>query len=165
MKVSLKEYAQIHGLSHGTVRSYVSRGQLPVLERTARHTYVDSDAVPTCSTRYVAKYGKQPELSNILRQMKSRCSNPKNPRYQFYGGKGVKVCDKWNKDTSAFIEWALKYGYRKGLTIDRIDSNGDYCPENCRWLTRSANSRKMAVESSARRAKKIAEERAACCIL
>lgn len=80
---------------------------------------------------------------NVMRQ---RCSNPKNPAYKWYGGKGVKVCEAWN-DYCNFEKWAIDNGYvylegvarNQKLSIDRIDSNGDYCPENCRWITISEN--------------------------
>lgn len=80
-------------------------------------------------------------LYNILQGMKTRCNNPNDQHYKNYGGKGVKVCEEWSgKDgVQRFIDWALANGYQDNLTIDRIDPNGDYCPDNCQWITQGDN--------------------------
>lgn len=67
--------------------------------------------------------------------MKARCYNSKATNYKNYGGRGVTICGEWLNDYVAFRDWAIGNGYSIGLTIDRINVNGNYCPDNCRWLS------------------------------
>lgn len=85
--------------------------------------------------------GERKGIYNSWCNMRQRCNNPKNPKYARYGGRGIKVCDEW-QDISGFLAWAIKSGWKEGLSIDRIDNDGNYCPENCRWVSMSENSRK-----------------------
>lgn len=76
-------------------------------------------------------------LYGIWLGMKERCHSSK-PRYKAWHGRGIKVCAEWESDFISFKDWAETNGYKDGLTIDRIDVNGDYCPANCRWISKQA---------------------------
>lgn len=80
-------------------------------------------------------------LYGVWQSMKTRCYNNKHRYYKDYGGRGVTICDEWKNDFKAFHDWAIRNGYKKGLTIDRIDSDGNYCLDNCRWATKKVQTR------------------------
>lgn len=81
------------------------------------------------------------KLYKTLVAIKSRCKNPQNPSYKAYGGRGITLCDEWDGENGyeRFYNWAMENGYKDGLSIDRINNDKGYTPENCRWVTQKQN--------------------------
>lgn len=87
--------------------------------------------------------GCNEKLYRVWASMKQRCTNVNDKRYHRYGGRGISFCDEW-KDYSAFSDWAKNNGYSDGLCLDRINNDGNYEPNNCRWVTNKENCNNMS---------------------
>ena len=81
------------------------------------------------------------KLYHVYYGMKSRCYNSNSAKYQYYGGKGIKVCDEWLESYVNFKLWSIENGYEEGLTLDRLDGDDDYKPSNCRWVSMTVQNR------------------------
>lgn len=114
------------------------------IERYVRRSslFIDSFGCRSCSNG-LKTHGesRKSKLYNSWTGMRQRCRDRNSKAYVEYGGRGISVCDAWESSFAAFKEWALANGYREGLSIDRIDVNGNYEPSNCRWSTQREQSR------------------------
>lgn len=102
--------------------------------------HIDGFGFPTFFGSDCAKL--YPDLVKTFNKMKARCYDPSNKDYLWYGKKGITICKEWLYNPVSFVQWALVNNYQTALTIDRIDSNKEYGPDNCRWITREENSRR-----------------------
>lgn len=91
--------------------------------------------------RYRRMTKTRPYLLRKLQSIKQRCYDPNVHDYHNYGGRNITICKEWLEDTGAFVEWALTNGFKRGLEIDRIDNDGAYAPDNCRWVTKQEQAR------------------------
>lgn len=112
-------------------------------------------------------------LYSIWNSMKGRCFNPADRNYKWYGARGITVCEEWKTDFLAFYSWAMENGYQpnapRGVcTLDRRDPDGDYCPENCRWITiqeqerNKRNNHRLVIDGKEKTAKEWADDGGRC---
>lgn len=90
----------------------------------------------TCTRGQKKRTGPHREvLAGVLRAMESRCYRKTSRNYRNYGARGIRICNEWRRNIDEFERWALSSGYVHGLQIERKEVNGDYCPDNCCWVT------------------------------
>jgi hypothetical protein len=106
----------------------------------------NADEINKYSRAYRAKLNSEGPFFTWS-SMQSRCNNSYSTSYKYYGARGVKVCEEWC-DYNNFKSWALENGWQRGLSIDRINNDGNYEPSNCQWLTLSENTAKRNLERS-----------------
>lgn len=88
------------------------------------------------------KHGQRnTKLYGTWLNIKDRCNNKNNSHFKYYGKKGIKMCDEWTNDFATFMKWALENGYVEGLSIERIDNNKGYNPNNCKWIAKEKQAR------------------------
>ena len=108
-------------------------------EKTIRASDLYNTKTTSCSCKHTTHGISKTKLYNVFYNMKDRCYNPNCRAYKDYGGRGIKICEEWLEDVVTFYNWAMMNGYKEGLSVDRINVDGDYEPNNCRWVTISEN--------------------------
>jgi hypothetical protein len=111
----------------------------------------DSKSCGCISKEIFTKHGMyKSRLNKTYRGMKQRCYNPKNTRYEYYGGRGIVMCQEWLGENGFinFMNWALKSGYTDELSIDRINNDGIYEPSNCQWVNEESQCRNRRIKSN-----------------
>lgn len=100
-----------------------------------------SNTAVSCKCQNIKHGMNRTKIYSVYANIKYRCYNNNHHEFHNYGGKGIVMCNEWLGEDgfTKFYEWALNNGYKEGLTIDRLDSDGNYEPDNCQWITRSEN--------------------------
>lgn len=120
---------------------------------SAHHLTADDGGTKSCGCRkgQVGAKVQGGRLYRIFAGMKTRCYNENATGYKNYGGRGITICEEWLSDFWSFHDWALAHGYADGLTIDRINNDKGYSPDNCRWATRADQNRNKRHKGNLRR--------------
>lgn len=122
---TMQECAEYYNVCYKCMRSYIYKNKIK---------YVRQDIQGINNPNY--RHGRKgTRLYALWVDMRLRCNNPNYKQYKDYGGRGIKVCKEWDSFV-CFSYWAEHNGYKENLTLDRIDNNGNYCADNCRWTTR-----------------------------
>ena len=123
---TVKETAEKFSVPYQNMVGYMVRHKIKRMPRKTR----GKD-----NNNYKVGFAMNKKLYWVYYAMLQRCYHKNCSRYSRYGGRGIAVCDEWRNDNTAFYQWALTNGYKEGLTLDRIDNDKGYSPDNCRWVS------------------------------
>lgn len=127
---TVKETADYFNVSYDSMQAYLAKYKIAHAPR--KNKGKDNN-------NYKVGFTLHKKLYWIYYAMLDRCYNIKSPRYKDYGARGIKVCNEWKNDNKVFFAWALANGYKEGLTLDRLDNDKGYSPNNCAWVTNKEN--------------------------
>ena len=144
VKMTIKELASLYGVSYGKMSNVLRWADIKAMRPVVQHkkrSKKEKTELPKKDhtiTTWAQKFNHG-RIRYVYYDMIRRCYNEKDNHYSSYGKRGIKVCDEWREDCCNFYRWAKEAGYAEGLQLDRKDNNGNYCPENCHWVTPSDN--------------------------
>lgn len=130
-KHTVKEVAEHFDVSYDSMQAYMARYGIKHLPRNSSGK---------ANGNYKVGFAMNKKLYWVYYSMLARCYNTNNPRYKDYGARGITVCEEWRKDNKSFFAWAISNGYKEGLTLDRLNNDKGYCPDNCAWVSSKDNS-------------------------
>lgn len=143
--MTIQQIADFYGISYGKTALY-----LRMVGIKAKRIYRKSNGEPKKERKsllteeehqtalWASSFNKG-RIRYVYYDMLKRCHNPKDSNYDRYGKRGITVCDEWRNDCKVFYKWAKDNGYKAGLQLDRIDNDGNYEPNNCRWVSAREN--------------------------
>lgn len=127
---TVKETAEYFSVTYGSMQAFLARYKI-------KHAPRKSSGKD--NNNYKVGFALHKKLYWVYYAMLDRCYDTKSPRYKDYGARGIKVCKEWKEDNKTFFAWAIANGYREGLTLDRLDNDKGYSPDNCSWITNKEN--------------------------
>lgn len=141
---------QLTGLYHDEHNQIIAKTRCVLCgresERRARSLFNAKHTSCKCRIETVDGLSSS-RIYGIYYNMLDRCNNPRCMSYEAYGARGIRVCEEWSgvDGFTAFYKWSMEHGYTNTMTIDRVKSDGDYCPSNCQWITKSENTARANV--------------------
>lgn len=127
---TVKETAEHFSVPYDNMQAFMARHNICHAPRNSSGEH---------NNNYKVGFAMCKKLYWIYYAMLARCYNSNSPRYKDYGARGITVCEEWRKDNKTFFVWAITNGYKEGLTLDRLDNDKDYSPDNCAWVSNKDN--------------------------